>query len=572
MDEADRRESNRIAKITEQIAAREAEQQRAAREFGARLMGQMPAPAAAAVEGVAPAMPAPQPAMPPPSPVQAEPLPDVPQRGEAPPAVSQGIAARAALDPNAPDYAQRIMAINDRVIAQTMPGQAMPRPAPAVAPAAPAAPTQGAHPTTGRPMLPNPDGSVSTEESVTVTHPRLNGGRPTNIPSIWNGRRFDPETQEDQIVEEALRSGQAFPSFNSIEEAVSAAQARSDALGRVIAQPPAPQGGPITLAPRTGSAPRPTAAAMQQPPGLNLAALQEGLASPNPMIRAQAQAALQAEQLRRQQSQPGATIQMDGPQGPGVYERLPNGGVRRIGGLPPQQPDATQRLLERWRELTARGDQATPAEVEERGILARRLQGSGTNVTVNSERSFADRLAGKAADRIDTLDEHAGQAVQTIERADRIADLLESGVITGTGAEARLAVERLLRTAGMIDGRRVVNTEQLMTELATGTLAASGQLSGPTSDRDILFLREVAAGRIDLTPETISRAATVARAVAERTVTRFNDIATTVQADERLPASVRELYRPRSFPTRAPRPAPSPTPAQGGGWSIQPVP
>ena len=64
--------------------------------------------------------------------VQREPLAPLQQvqaRGEAPLAVSQGIAQRAALDPNAPDYAERIAQINNGVMGQTMPGQA-PQPVP----------------------------------------------------------------------------------------------------------------------------------------------------------------------------------------------------------------------------------------------------------------------------------------------------------------------------------------------------------------------------------------------------------------------------------------------------------
>jgi hypothetical protein len=63
--------------------------------------------------------------------VQREPLPPLPQaqpRGEAPLAVSQSIAQRAALDPNAPDYAERIARINNGVVGQTMQGQPQPVP------------------------------------------------------------------------------------------------------------------------------------------------------------------------------------------------------------------------------------------------------------------------------------------------------------------------------------------------------------------------------------------------------------------------------------------------------------
>jgi hypothetical protein len=79
----------------------------------------------------------------------------------------------------------------------------------------------------GLPALVNSDGSHSTELSITVTNPKLNGGRPTNIPSLWNRKVLD----EDSAVNEALKSKRQFPSFTSIDEAVKAAESRSAAGG-----------------------------------------------------------------------------------------------------------------------------------------------------------------------------------------------------------------------------------------------------------------------------------------------------------------------------------------------------
>lgn len=125
------REDASIARIQAHMdterAASDARLSTLLRQFG--MGGTAPAPAA-------PAQPQ-MPSAPPAGPVTATPLPSplgVPQRGEAPPAVSQGIAARAALDRNAPDYIDRLTAINDGVVRQTMPGMAMPRPS---APSAP---------------------------------------------------------------------------------------------------------------------------------------------------------------------------------------------------------------------------------------------------------------------------------------------------------------------------------------------------------------------------------------------------------------------------------------------------
>jgi hypothetical protein len=49
-------------------------------------------------------------------------LPSVPARGDAPRIIAAGIAARAALDPNAPDYAEQVQRINNQVMAGVMPG------------------------------------------------------------------------------------------------------------------------------------------------------------------------------------------------------------------------------------------------------------------------------------------------------------------------------------------------------------------------------------------------------------------------------------------------------------------
>jgi hypothetical protein len=82
-------------------------------------------------------------------------LPPAAPRGEAPVPVAQGIAARAALDPNAPDYPERIMAINNAVVGATMPGQRMPQGGARVVPASATA-QPPATPAGGQGGLPTP--------------------------------------------------------------------------------------------------------------------------------------------------------------------------------------------------------------------------------------------------------------------------------------------------------------------------------------------------------------------------------------------------------------------------------
>lgn len=80
------------------------------------------------------------------------------------------------------------------------------------------------------PMVRNPDGSVSTQELMTVTDPRINGGAPTNIPSIWDGKRAGDEG----AVMAALRSGFSFPRYKTIDAAIRSAIEESEQVGNEI--------------------------------------------------------------------------------------------------------------------------------------------------------------------------------------------------------------------------------------------------------------------------------------------------------------------------------------------------
>jgi hypothetical protein len=96
-------------------------------------------------------------------------------------------------------------------------------------------------------ILSRPDGRVSTELSVTVTDPRLNKARPTNIPLLVKGQvnvekllRDEHPSPSRQQVEIAIKravervaEGADLPSYDSIEAAVSAAKARSESGGSI---------------------------------------------------------------------------------------------------------------------------------------------------------------------------------------------------------------------------------------------------------------------------------------------------------------------------------------------------
>ena len=72
----------------------------------------------------------------------------------------------------------------------------------------------------------NPDGSTSTVRSGSVEDSRLNGGRPTLIPFVWEGRIVDP----DEAIRRAIESGTAWPAFDSNDQATEASKLISESI------------------------------------------------------------------------------------------------------------------------------------------------------------------------------------------------------------------------------------------------------------------------------------------------------------------------------------------------------
>ena len=86
----------------------------------------------------------------------------------------------------------------------------------------------------GRPVYKDRNGEYVTEKTVTITDDRINGGKPTNIPTVYNGKILSEDEAADLVVKSGGKdpiTGRVLESFNSIEEAVKSAQSRSYGLG-----------------------------------------------------------------------------------------------------------------------------------------------------------------------------------------------------------------------------------------------------------------------------------------------------------------------------------------------------
>lgn len=159
---------------------------------------------------------------------------------------------------------------------------------------------------------------------------------------------------------------------------------------------------------------------------------------------------------------------------------------------------------------------------------------SNTNISVTADKSYASNLGeGLAKQDVATLDA-ARNAPQQIATSQRILKLLDTTKpITGTGADARLAVNKAFATAGLVDPKDANATEALISDLNKQTLSAvksSGLGAGNGfTDKDLQFLQSATSGSIASTPANIRRMAQLNDRAARETIKKGQGIMTFIK-------------------------------------------
>lgn len=153
-----------------------------------------------------------------------------------------------------------------------------------------------------------------------------------------------------------------------------------------------------------------------------------------------------------------------------------------------------------------------------------------TSITnnVNTDKSYFGNVAeGLAKQDVTAIDAGKG-APQRIQTAMAVKELLKKNPMTGTGAEARLSLNKALATAGIIDGTNVKDTETLASLLASQTMDAisgSGLGSGQGfTDKDRQFLERAKSGNIELNAGTIGRLADLNERAGRASIKRANSV------------------------------------------------
>jgi hypothetical protein len=148
-------------------------------------------------------------------------------------------------------------------------------------------------------------------------------------------------------------------------------------------------------------------------------------------------------------------------------------------------------------------------------------------ITLHTEKEYGEKFAGEIAKSDVALKDAAERAPETAANANRILNILQSGqVITGSAANVKLQLSKLLKLGGGSDSEAVTNTEILISSLADSTLGAiksSGLGSGQGfTDKDREFLERAKAGQITYETASLKRLAELAHKASTATAAKWN--------------------------------------------------
>lgn len=148
------------------------------------------------------------------------------------------------------------------------------------------------------------------------------------------------------------------------------------------------------------------------------------------------------------------------------------------------------------------------------------------SVSVSTANKFATGFAGKASEGAYNMAEQAYAAPQVIENAKRTIELVNSGAMTGTGADIALQAAKVFNVLGANNQDTITKTEQLFSnrgKAMLGSIKASG-LAGSQglTEGERKFLTQAEGGAITLDKDTLKAMAGLEIKLAVQAQKRWN--------------------------------------------------
>lgn len=189
-----------------------------------------------------------------------------------------------------------------------------------------------------------------------------------------------------------------------------------------------------------------------------------------------------------------------------------------VGNVIPKQFDTPQAISE-YEYATKQGYKGSLQD-----FITQQKRAGASNMSVSvagpENKYNQDIGAGLAKEGLSLVDA-AKAAPDLVANARSIKNAIAQGAITGTGANARLALQKAMETAGMVGPGKAASTQELMSglsKLTLGGIKASGLGGGNGfTDKDREFLNSAIGGQISDTPENLRRVADLSERVAMAT-------------------------------------------------------
>ena len=210
---------------------------------------------------------------------------------------------------------------------------------------------------------------------------------------------------------------------------------------------------------------------------------------------------------------------------------------RLTGGYTPEvemnmnKSPTTLGQLQQLRDRLDRTDPMYSTKLDEvnRQIAYEQTRAPGTRVEVNTgtEKKYGEEFGRNVATQDSELLSAARSAPRLAQSAVDIMTALNSGdLISGAGADFRLTLAKVLDLAGKTPDEKIANTEALISSMGQATLnsIASSKLGAGQgfTDKDLLFLQNVAGGKISMSLENIQRLADLQYRASEQSVSAWD--------------------------------------------------
>lgn len=169
----------------------------------------------------------------------------------------------------------------------------------------------------------------------------------------------------------------------------------------------------------------------------------------------------------------------------------------------------------------------------------------------NAGKKFDENFGAGFGTQVVELRDAASTAQESLRANERARALLDSGTITGFGANFRLGLGRALQQVGYTaNDDAIANTEAYIAGRVTETGRLISMFGAGTglSDADRQYAAAAAAGNIDMSEEGIRRILRIADEVAREAIDKYNTVTTPLAGRSSVPEAMLTVQAPGTAP------------------------